>query len=185
MGQARGWPRSGSNHSPERIRTAVAGSKGQHAWPLHHGAASGGLWIGTKVERAHPRRRPVLLTLRTQQLTAFASMAVRVVHVFHERHRSKSESRSSDSTGALGRLTRCGAGTGLVRNARRTLRGPSAGGERHDPGHSGRVPSGGLSEAEKPANGEPVRRVAATGPTSASAGSKPIAKAPANTHALV
>ena len=24
--------------SPERIRTAVAGSKGQHAWPLHHGA---------------------------------------------------------------------------------------------------------------------------------------------------
>src|SRR5579875_1783443 len=27
-----------STSSPERIRTAVAGSKGQHAWPLHHGA---------------------------------------------------------------------------------------------------------------------------------------------------
>jgi hypothetical protein len=27
--------------SPERIRTAVAGSKGQHAWPLHHGATRG------------------------------------------------------------------------------------------------------------------------------------------------
>jgi hypothetical protein len=29
----------GRGDSPERIRTAVAGSKGQHAWPLHHGAS--------------------------------------------------------------------------------------------------------------------------------------------------